>query len=344
MFREGNIFGVYSHPVCRSAIDGQTVMGAAGSLRENTEVTRYIDTASEELPLADVKNDFKELKLKSNSKAGLYIELASRLYLRFKSSSFDEIHYKKTGIRIDSEDPEDSYLFQFGMLDPGIFLMTLYALHTTLMEKWDKGDGIKAQRLMERIEEAYPEHASYLANFNRDIKKKEMECFVEHLQQKMSVSDFTCLYDNQPLVNLPVEFLHELRVDKDMQYKLRFLIDNQILGRIYDKKPKDSQKWNWGFVKIALFRNGLLIDNSISPDSFAANMFLFLPQKFIDKKLANQKDKEKGKKNFVSSIKQQVYNHDDDLKKEPKTKDAAERNVAEIVELLNKYDLHKPAI
>ena len=328
---------------CCSVVNGRIVKGARRFLATSTDVERYITDTSDDMDVDEVKDDFSELKLKSSDKADLYMELADRFYMYFKSAAYPEIHYTKTCIRIDGEDPEDSYIFQFNMLDPGAYLVSLYVLHLALKEKWDEGDDVKAQRLRERIEEVYPEHSSYLARITHDIEEMSSERFMEKYKNTMMGNDIK-RPDEKFLVRKDLSYflVAKLRDDRDMQYNLLYSVAHEIIDRIYNTDGLDEEsKWNWALVRRAMLKNGLLIVKDISEYKFAQCIYTCLPKKFIDDYMSDIEDKEAGRKRLIYAIKQQVYKHDDDMKKGEAEKAIVYKKIQEIVELFNSRGLYR---
>lgn len=374
-----NFEGLNPCNVCYSALDGRRVRGARNLISEKTDFGEYIGTSSKDVDIDVVKKDFKELKLKSETKPELYMELADRFYFRFKSAVYPEIHYTKTCIRIDSEDPDDFYAFQFNMVDPGAFLVSLYVLHLALKDKWDEGDDMKAQRLRERIDEVYPEHTSFLARITCEIEEMSSERFLEEHQDVMKnydcktgkgakeVSD-----DDKKAIDedkkaslgiedrdmkakepdedfllkedLPTHFSAEMRKNRKKQFNLQYCIGHEILDMIHPKKKMaKNQKWNWALVMFAMIDNGLLINESIKESEFADCIYHFLPLWYIEEKLENKEDEEKGKANIRASIKQQVYNHKDDRKISKSMAASVRERIDKIKKLLSSRGLYLSA-
>ena len=335
----------YSPVCCCSVVNGRIVKGARRFLETSTDVVRYIDDTSDDMDVDEVKDDFSELKLKSSDKADLYMELADRFYMYFKSAAYPEIHYTKTCIRIDGEDPEDSYIFQFNMLDPGAYLVSLYVLHLALKDKWDEGDDVKAQRLRERIEEVYPEHSCYLVRITHDIEEMSSERFMEKYKNTMMGNDIK-RPDEGFLVRTDLSYflVAKWHADRDMQYNLLYSVAHEIIDRIYNTDRLDKKsKWNWALVRRAMLKNGLLTDNDISEYKFAQCIYTCLPKKFIDDYMKKAKDKDAAKQNLILAIRQQVSTHDKDMKKGEAEKAIAYKKIQEIVELFNSRGLYRLA-
>lgn len=314
--------------VSMCSIGYDDVKNASGGLLGGTDIAQFIDGTGGHINLTETKNTFKKLKPKSSSKVDLYMELAGKIYLRFKSADHDEIKYSKSSVLLGGDDPKDDYVFQYKMLNPATYLIALYVIHLALKETWDEGDAIKAECLRERIEAYYPEHKDYLNQITLQIEDMDPRQFLENNRDRIRNSNIIDAPLGFERMDVPEYFIEEMRKDLQMQYNLMVFIKEEVIDKIYNSDGKKKTKkdklnsWNWGNVAAAMSENRLFLKNPrnyknsylISGTYFARCIFPFLPVQFTKDRIKGETEAElkEAKDRLLKSIKTQVDNHEEE--------------------------------